>query len=129
MRAVGEWLSINGEAIYNTRKWEVTHEGPSNLEMNGTNTREQHKGIKVEFTPEDFWFTKKGNSIYAISLENNKAEVYIKSISKGKNKVKNITLLGFNKEVKWEHTIKGLHVKLPNRLPSEIGYVLRITLE
>ena len=43
LRAVGNWLAINGEAIYNTRKWKVTHEGPTVLEMNGTHDRALEK--------------------------------------------------------------------------------------
>lgn len=128
LNAVGDWLAINGEAIYNTRKWQVSHEGPTNLEMNGTGAREKHKGLKIEFTPQDFWFTTKNNTVYAISLENSKPNIVIKSIKQGRHKVKDLQLLGFNKKLKWEESSSGLKVVLPKDFPSEIGYVLKINI-
>lgn len=128
LRAVGDWLAINGEAIYNTRKWQVSHEGPTNLEMNGTGAREKHKGLKIEFTPQDFWFTKKDHSVYVISLENSKRNMLIKSIKQETNRVKDLQLLGSNKKLKWEESSSGLKVVLPEVLPSEIGYVLKINI-
>jgi len=128
LRAVGAWLKVNGEAVYNTRKWEQSHEGPTNLEMNGTSAREQHKGIHIEFTPQDFWFTKKDDSVYAVALENNEREILIKSIKQGKHKVKSVQLLGSEVKLKWTQNNEGLKIVLPEVLPSEIGYVLKINL-
>ncbi len=129
LKEVGAWLSINGEAIYNTRKWKVTHEGPTKLEMNGTGERAKHKGMKVEFSPQDFWFTQKDKTIYVISLENSERNVAITSIIKGKDDVKSIEMLGSNDTVKWEQTEEGLHLLLPEKFPSKIGYSLKVVLK
>ena len=31
---LGKWLKINGEGIYNTKRWKITHEGPTQIFMN-----------------------------------------------------------------------------------------------
>ena len=129
LRAVGDWLAINGKAIYNTRKWIVTHEGPTNLEMNGTSAREKHKGIKLEFTSQDFWFTQKNSNLYAISLNNSKREILIKSVSKSDYPVKNVYLLGSDANIKWTQDENGLSIVLPENIPSKLGYVLKISLK
>ena len=125
--AVGTWLAINGEAIYNTRKWEVSHEGPTNLVMDGTSAREKHKGLKIDFTTEDFWFTQKDNAVYAIALESGNNKIVLQSI-KQKHKVNAVELLGSTKKLKWHQNKEGLKIELPNKLPSEIGYALKITM-
>ncbi len=126
--AVGEWLKINGKAIYETEKWELSHEGPTKIKMDGTNARQEY-GFEIAFTAEDFWFTKNCKNVYAISLENDERDVTIKSFSKGNKVVKSVQLLGASESVKWNQTDEGLQVTLPEELPSEIGYVLEITLE
>ncbi|MBG7631652.1 MAG: alpha-L-fucosidase, partial [Bacteroidetes bacterium] len=128
LKEVGAWLKINGAAIYNTRKWEQSHEGPTNLEMNGTSAREQHKGIHIEFTPQDLWFTQNNKSLFAISLENNKRTVLIKSVTVDNYKVSEVNLLGLDHKIKWKQNEEGLSVKLPKKLPSKIGYVLDIRI-
>lgn len=129
LREVGKWLEINGDAIYNTRKWHVTHEGPTNFEMNGTGHREENKDKKITFTPQDFWFTQKANTVYAISLENSESEILIKSLPKKGNRIKSVKLLGSDAEIKWHQDKNGLHVGLPKMLPSKVGYALEIKLK
>ena len=129
LKQVGVWLAVNGEAIYNTRKWKVTHEGPTNLEMNGTGERAKHEGLKIDFSPQDLWFTQKGKNLYVISLENSERNITIKSIVKGKDDVKSIKILGSDKTVKWEQTEEELYLLLPKKLPSKIGYSLKIVLK
>lgn len=125
--AVGKWLKTNGEAIYNTRKWKVTHEGPTNLEMKGTHDRVNKKDIKFEFTPQDFWFTQKENKLYVIGLEFPKEQVVITTLTKeNAGKVKNVSLLGSDSKVKWKQNDKGLEVTLDQSKYNSDGYALKV---
>jgi len=123
---VGKWLKVNGEAIYNTRKFKVTHEGPTSIDMSkGTEGREEH-GFKAQFTPQDFWFTQKENAVYAIAFEYPKTgkEILIESITK--ENIKSVTMLGSNAEIKWTQTKDGLKVDIGEQKGNPNGYALKI---
>lgn len=126
---VGKFLAVNGEAIYNTRKWKVTHEGPTKLEMNGTHDRAKKADLKFEFTPQDFWFTQKENTVYAIALAypNENEKVIIESLTKENlATIKNVTLLGDNSAFSWKQTKEGLEVTLDKKIVDPNGYAIKI---
>ena len=123
---VGKWLKINGEAIYNTRKWNVTHEGPTIINMDGTGAREK-EGFKVAFTPQDFWFTQKGSDIFAIAIEYPEDKVLIKSLGKETvGKIKAVKMLGSQSEIEWKQTNEGLSVDIGKVQINSNGYALKI---
>lgn len=125
---VGKFLAINGEAIYDTRKWDITHEGPTKIEMNGTHDRAKKSEMKFEFTPHDFWFTQRDNCIYAISLEYPKEKVTILSLTPEKlGKIKSVCLLGSDSAIHWLQTEKGLEIDLGTKVENPNGYALKIT--
>lgn len=125
---VGKWLNVNGEAIYNTRKWKITHEGPTKINMSGTKAREAH-GFNAGFTPQDFWFTQKDCKIFAIALEYPEEKVLIKSLSKKEiGEIKSVRMLGSKVEMKWKQTEKGLEVNIPSERPNINGYTLEVSM-
>lgn len=124
---VGKWLDINGEAIYNTRKWKITHEGPTNLEMNGTHDRVNKKDEGFQFTTQDFWFTQKGDNLYVIALEYPIGKVLIESLTtEVAGTIKTVAMLGSETEVEWKQTDKGLEVMLNQEMYNPNGYALKI---
>ena len=61
--AIGDWLKVNGEAIYGTSPFAVYGEGPTKIVEGGFTDKE-----KRGYTPKDIRFTTKGGTLYAIAL-------------------------------------------------------------
>ena len=75
--AIGKWLTINSEAIYDSRPWKVFGEGPTEVTTGAfTDTKRQMFGER------DIRFTTRGDVLYATVLAiPEKDKVMIKSLS------------------------------------------------
>lgn len=104
---LGEWLKVNGEAIYGTRPWTVQNEG-------------------------DAWYTAKENIVYAILLKWQGDTMHFKSVRPVLGST--IQMLGVpgNLDWTWDETY-GLTVKFPDSKsrPTECAYAwaLRINVK
>lgn len=133
LKAIGDWMKINGESVYGSKKWIINHEGPTVVSIKGTDDREG-KGFNANFTPLDFWFAKKDNNIYVTSLKwPDEKDVLVKSftrLSKDEiSKIESVYLLGCDEKISWKISEEGLKVTLPAQRPISYGYVLRITFK
>jgi alpha-L-fucosidase len=100
LRRVGEWLRVNGEAIYGSRSWDTYKDG-------------------------DVRFTRKGNTLYAIALEWPEEELRLTSLA-GKEVLK-VEMLGLNDPITWKQSGRGLVIEPPAKRPCRYAYTFKIT--
>ena len=116
LTAIGGWMKLNGEAVYDTHVWKVSGEGP-------TKVQDGHfsDAIKKNFTSEDFRFTAKGSTIYAIAMKPADDGRYtVRSLRMQERTagtvfhsvIKEVSLLGAQEAVPvWKRDANGLHIR------------------
>ena len=127
---IGDWLRVNGEAVYGSRPFTVFGEGPTKAPKNST---AKNSDIQT-YTPEDIRFTtsRDGKVLYAAALGwPANGELTLHTLFRGNPylaaPVCSVRLLGTPGEIAFEQRPDGLHVKLPAATPNDIAYVFRIT--
>jgi len=131
LHAVGDWMEINGEAIYGTQKWTTQREGGTQMNVKST-TQRAKEGFNLKFTSKDFWFTAKENNVYAISITTPEEKtVLVKSLAGIQNRIKRIGLLGGTKKLVWNAEGNAVEVNLPDGTLQQLknGFVLKVELK
>lgn len=123
---MGTWLRANGEAIYNTRPFNVYGEGPKRMKGSGHFTL-----MEGSYNQENVRFTRNGSTIYALQLGWPGSEVTttIKSISAkqyGDLEITNVSVVDSSEEIEWSLTEEGLKVTTPFRAPNKVAIAYKI---
>lgn len=129
---IGDWLRVNGEAIYETKVWRVSGEGPTKI-PEGQFTDNDNK----QFTSEDIRFTTNGSYLYATVLNYPKdGRIIIRSLAErdASSKpyfhgiIEDITVLGFDEVINWERNDEGVLFHTQH-IDSNLPVVFKIKIQ
>ncbi len=125
---MGQWLGINGEAIYGTRPWKVFGEGPAKVTEGHLSERQN-----PDNTAEDIRFTRKGKLLYAIVLDiPDDLSITIRSLNQDNgisaDMIHSVRVLGSDQEIFWKTMDIGLKFTMAFQPELQHAMVLRIQL-
>ncbi|MEY8529771.1 alpha-L-fucosidase [Bacteroides xylanisolvens] len=122
---MGQWLKLNGEAIYGTRTWNVYGEGPQKIVEGHLSEFKNSEAVA-----QDIRFTQKNGQLYAIALDwPEDGKLTIKTLKKGNpyiNNFESVSMLGCNDNLEFNQSDEGLVVTFPTEKPCDYAFVLKI---
>lgn len=117
---IGNWLSINGEAIYGTRPWRSSKTA-------ALSATEGAKAGDTYYAPR--YYTAKGRDVYVLATKW-PDQPFVVEDAKAAGDTR-VTLLGSNVPVRFTNVGGQLRIEppllTPNQIPSPVAYVFKVT--
>ncbi|MDE7358030.1 MAG: alpha-L-fucosidase, partial [Lachnospiraceae bacterium] len=132
LRDIGDWLAVNGEAVYHARPWRYAAEGPT-VETEG----QFSDASAPDYTAQDFRFTAGNGCIYAACLGfpgGGAVTIHSLSASADPDKphfhgiIRDVETLGFVEKPIWSVDGTGLHITAQT-VRSDFPVVFKIYVE
>jgi alpha-L-fucosidase len=127
---IGDWLRVNGPAIYDTRPWLIYGEGPTQMAGDGHFAENE----TLFYHADDIRFTqsKDGTRLYVIVLGRPDGFVLVNSLKADEESVGNIRsiqLLGYEGNITWDRVERGLKIHFPSEAACQSAYAFEISLQ
>jgi alpha-L-fucosidase len=120
VEGIAGWTQRYGEAIFASRPWRLSGEGPTQVEVGHLN-----EGKAKAFEAADIRFTTKGPTLFAITLGKPSDTVDIRSLA-GAGAVQRVEMVGASAPLPFRQDGEGLHVTIPSGASHDFGVALRI---
>ena len=118
------WMRVNAEAIHGTRPWRVHGEGP-------TETAAGAFQENAAYTPADIRFTRRGDTLYAITMGEPQGRVAITSLGRDAGHetrpVRAVRLLGHAHPLAFRQAEAALIIDLPGPTPTRHASAFEIS--
>lgn len=134
LEALGDWMEINGEAVYGSKAWVTPGEGETHdgrlKKLPGGGLGRHHRDFK--FDAQDIRFTvgKNGaNYAFCMNVPEDNQVIRIKSMGRRANhpdSIKGVSLLGYRGKLEWRQTDEALEVVFPEDANLRLAVVFRV---
>ena len=116
---MGDWLKVNGEAIYGASPWFIFGEGPSTAPTGSYSMHHNNHFAQIRFGEADMRYTVNGPNLYATCLGWPGETLTFGALNSDyrlrEGDIASVSLLGCKEEIAWEHTPDGLIIQMPDK--------------